>query len=239
MTDFGVSAVLNNSIAMCGTFVGTFKYMSPERIRNQPYSYSSDMWSLGMTLVESATATYPYPIDAHSSGIEMVQTIIESEAPSLPPGRYTRQFEEFVSGCLDKDPHQRLSAEVTFLLRPRVQPQCQSRCPHMRDHPLVLLGSDPRPALPSCNPAPTSALTLGVTGFTMAPTERRGRVRSLRRECPGVDLLALGRPVTAGRGARAPGVHARSCRYAEARVLGRARSPFLNFAAGARALLVL
>ena len=115
MTDFGVSAVLNNSIAMCGTFVGTFKYMSPERIRNQPYSYSSDMWSLGLTLVESATATYPYPIDTHSSGIEMVQTIIESEAPSLPRGRYTRQFEEFVSSCLDKDPHCRLSAEVTLL----------------------------------------------------------------------------------------------------------------------------
>ena len=33
VTDFGVSAELQNSIAMCGTFVGTFKYMSPERIQ--------------------------------------------------------------------------------------------------------------------------------------------------------------------------------------------------------------
>eukprot|EP01031_Cornospumella_fuschlensis_P027372 gene27372-33062_t len=44
VTDFGVSAELQNSIAMCGTFVGTFKYMSPERIRNRPYSYMSDIW---------------------------------------------------------------------------------------------------------------------------------------------------------------------------------------------------
>ena len=75
VTDFGVSAALNNSIAMCGTFVGTFKvrrsvclracmvplrslcdhfciqYMSPERIQSQPYSYSSDLWSLGLVLV--------------------------------------------------------------------------------------------------------------------------------------------------------------------------------------------
>ena len=86
--------------------------MSPERIRNQPYSYSSDMWSLGLTLVESATGHYPYQIDANSSGIEMVQTIIESEAPSLPPGRYLREFEEFVGSCLHKDPHKRLSAEM-------------------------------------------------------------------------------------------------------------------------------
>ena len=29
VTDFGVSAELGNSIAMCGTFVGTFKYSLP------------------------------------------------------------------------------------------------------------------------------------------------------------------------------------------------------------------
>lgn len=41
VSDFGISAELQNSVAMCGTFVGTFKYMSPERIRNQPYNYAS------------------------------------------------------------------------------------------------------------------------------------------------------------------------------------------------------
>ena len=40
---------------MCGTFVGTFKYMSPERIKNDPYSYMSDIWSLGLVLQECAT----------------------------------------------------------------------------------------------------------------------------------------------------------------------------------------
>ena len=52
VTDFGVSSELQNSIAMCGTFVGTFKYMSPERIQSQPYSYASDIWSLGLVLLE-------------------------------------------------------------------------------------------------------------------------------------------------------------------------------------------
>ena len=44
-----------STIAMCGTFVGTFKYMSPERIKNDPYSYMSDIWSLGLVLQECAT----------------------------------------------------------------------------------------------------------------------------------------------------------------------------------------
>jgi serine/threonine protein kinase len=56
---------------MCGTFVGTFKYMSPERIRNQPYGYASDIWSLGLVIMECATGQYP--IHEHGTCIEMAQ----------------------------------------------------------------------------------------------------------------------------------------------------------------------
>ena len=61
VTDFGISAQLANSIAMCGTFVGTFKFMSPERIQHEPYGYASDIWSLGLSIVECVTGQYPYP----------------------------------------------------------------------------------------------------------------------------------------------------------------------------------
>lgn len=62
MTDFGVSAALQNSISMCRTFVGTFKYMAPERMKSEQYSYSSDIWSLGLVLMECATNVYPYRV---------------------------------------------------------------------------------------------------------------------------------------------------------------------------------
>lgn len=39
LTDFGIARELGNSQDMAQTFVGTFKYMSPERVQNQPYEY--------------------------------------------------------------------------------------------------------------------------------------------------------------------------------------------------------
>lgn len=43
------------------TFLGTQAYMSPERLQGEPYDISSDLWSLGLTLVEAATGKWPFP----------------------------------------------------------------------------------------------------------------------------------------------------------------------------------
>ena len=109
VTDFGVSAELQNSIAMCGTFVGTFKYMSPERIKNCPYSYMSDIWSFGLVMMECSTGRYPF--HEHSNCIEMAQTILDANIPELP-NSLSREFREFCRQCLHKDPDLRLPAEV-------------------------------------------------------------------------------------------------------------------------------
>lgn len=42
------------------TFVGTVTYMSPERINGDEYSYSSDVWSLGMMLLATALGRLPF-----------------------------------------------------------------------------------------------------------------------------------------------------------------------------------
>jgi serine/threonine protein kinase len=46
LTDFGISRELSTAV-LAKTFIGSFKYMSPERILHQPYDYASDIWSLG------------------------------------------------------------------------------------------------------------------------------------------------------------------------------------------------
>jgi len=58
LSDFGVSGELINSLA--NTFVGTSVYMSPERIQGAEYSVKSDIWSLGITLIELAYGRPPF-----------------------------------------------------------------------------------------------------------------------------------------------------------------------------------
>ena len=48
--DFGISKVLDSTSAK--TFVGTPYYLSPEIIKSLPYSFKSDIWSLGVLLYE-------------------------------------------------------------------------------------------------------------------------------------------------------------------------------------------
>ncbi|XP_065571799.1 dual specificity mitogen-activated protein kinase kinase 1-like [Artemia franciscana] len=57
--DFGVSGQLIDSMA--NSFVGTRSYMSPERLQGTNYSVQSDIWSLGLSLVEMAIGVYPIP----------------------------------------------------------------------------------------------------------------------------------------------------------------------------------
>lgn len=65
--DFGVSGNLVASIAK--TNIGCQSYMAPERISgggmvagaDGTYSVQSDIWSLGLTIIECAMGKYPYP----------------------------------------------------------------------------------------------------------------------------------------------------------------------------------
>ncbi|VDD81615.1 unnamed protein product [Mesocestoides corti] len=59
LCDFGASGKLIDSVAH--SFVGSRSYMAPERISGQSYNTSSDVWSLGLTLIELATGHYPIP----------------------------------------------------------------------------------------------------------------------------------------------------------------------------------
>jgi mitogen-activated protein kinase kinase len=75
--DFGVSGNLVASIAK--TNIGCQSYMAPERISsgqvmaaganpgNGTYSVSSDIWSLGLTIIECAMGRYPYPPETYNN----------------------------------------------------------------------------------------------------------------------------------------------------------------------------
>ncbi|XP_050223759.1 mitogen-activated protein kinase kinase 3 isoform X2 [Mercurialis annua] len=113
ITDFGISAGLENSVAMCATFVGTVTYMSPERIRNESYSYPADIWSLGLALFECGTGEFPYT--ANEGPVNLMLQILEDPSPSPSKHNFSPEFCSFVDACLQKDPDARPTADQLLL----------------------------------------------------------------------------------------------------------------------------
>ena len=65
LCDFGVSGEFGTK-GDANTFIGTSYYMAPERITGQSYTITSDVWSLGVTLLEVAQHRFPFPADGPS-----------------------------------------------------------------------------------------------------------------------------------------------------------------------------
>ncbi|GAB2234110.1 hypothetical protein Droror1_Dr00003347 [Drosera rotundifolia] len=109
ITDFGISAGLENSMALCATFVGTVTYMSPERIRNETYSYPADVWSLGLAIFECGTGEFPY--SASEGPVNLMLQIMDDPSPSPPRDKFSPEFCSFIDICLQKDADARPTAE--------------------------------------------------------------------------------------------------------------------------------
>ncbi|KAK7602525.1 hypothetical protein V9T40_008114 [Parthenolecanium corni] len=128
--DFGVSGQLIDSMA--NSFVGTRSYMSPERLQGTHYSVQSDIWSLGLSLVEMAIGMYPIPppdeqtlaaifnppaenVETNNNAngpramaiFELLDYIVNEPPPKLPPNVFSKEFENFVDLCLRKNPTER------------------------------------------------------------------------------------------------------------------------------------
>ncbi|KAG0576467.1 hypothetical protein KC19_5G082500 [Ceratodon purpureus] len=114
ISDFGVSAVLANSMGQRDTFVGTYTYMSPERISGGQYAYDSDMWSLGLTLLECALGRFPYQPHGQEEGwlnfYGLLECIVEQPPPAPPADKFSPEFCSFIAACIQKRPKDRPSA---------------------------------------------------------------------------------------------------------------------------------
>jgi len=109
LCDFGISGQLVDSLAKT-IDAGCKPYMAPERIdptRNkQGYDVKSDVWSLGITMIEVATGEFPY--DTWRNPFQQLKQVVDDPSPSLPAGiSYSSELREFCDACLHKDAQER------------------------------------------------------------------------------------------------------------------------------------
>lgn len=107
LTDFGLSKQFEPALGLdnqrTGTFCGTAEYLAPEILKQEPYTYAIDFWSLGMILYEMLEGITPFYHEEHG---EMYRRILEDDL------EFTDAFDDvsqdFIAGLLRRDEHKRL-----------------------------------------------------------------------------------------------------------------------------------
>ena len=101
--DFGIAKSLNNTWQKASTMVGTPYYLSPEIVSNKPYSFKSDIWSLGVLLYEMMALRMPF--DANS--LPMLSLKIMKGNYTPPPNHYSNELKNLVKKLLNVKPDDR------------------------------------------------------------------------------------------------------------------------------------
>ncbi|KAK1228034.1 Protein kinase C signaling pathway involved MAPKK protein [Marasmius sp. AFHP31] len=102
LCDFGVSSEFAKPFI--GHFTGAGLYMAPERFSGHDYTIRSDVWSLGIILLELVQNRFPFPSDLPP--IELMMYITTGEPPQLKDEngvRWSDPMKDFVRQALTTD----------------------------------------------------------------------------------------------------------------------------------------
>ena len=94
VSDFGIASEQLSNDNQRSTFCGTSAYMSPERALGGSYSYETDLWSLGVTIIQLATGSLPTDTKAFS----VLRT--QNDVPTLPSNMsVSGAMHSFIADC--------------------------------------------------------------------------------------------------------------------------------------------
>ncbi|XP_047457233.1 serine/threonine-protein kinase Nek5-like [Mugil cephalus] len=114
--DFGIARMLNNTMELARTCVGTPYYLSPEICENRPYNNKTDIWSLGCVLYELCTLRHPFD---GSSLRQLVGKICRGRYNPVPT-RYSYELRLLVTQLFKVNPRDRPSVS-SVLRRPLLE----------------------------------------------------------------------------------------------------------------------
>merc|ERR1719313_2445213 len=116
MGDFGIAKVLECTAACAQTQIGTPYYLSPEICSGKPYSWGSDIWSMGCILHELCARKVPFDAPDLKS---LIRKITSGSPPDIP-SEYSVGLRNLFREMLSKNPEDRPQAQ-DVLKRPVVQ----------------------------------------------------------------------------------------------------------------------
>mmetsp|Transcript_146616 Transcript_146616/g.258357 ORF Transcript_146616/g.258357 Transcript_146616/m.258357 type:complete len:595 (-) Transcript_146616:90-1874(-) len=97
--DFGISRVFSNTTDLAISVVGTPHYMSPEVCENKPYTFKSDVWSLGCVLYELCMLKHTFVAD---NLLGLVHRIVSGKYEAIPP-MYSANLNSLIQRMLTKN----------------------------------------------------------------------------------------------------------------------------------------
>lgn len=120
ISDFGMSADMEASHTSgqktsCTTWVGSLRYMSPEKLRGECYRFDSDVWSLGVTVYQLATGKFPLPEGLVQPGGDVFWDLLSffnnSDECSVDETLVNSTLCDFLKKILKKNPQERASID--------------------------------------------------------------------------------------------------------------------------------
>lgn len=97
---------------MSNTAVGSYRYMSPERLKGEKYDAAGDIWSVGISIIELWEKRYPFlhVSDTPISLLGELEKINFSRMLSKSSVGYSKQMREFLLAMLEIEPQNRLGS---------------------------------------------------------------------------------------------------------------------------------
>ena len=132
--DFGIAKALDQTITVSGVAMGTVAYMSPEQLFGEHVDGRSDLWSLGVVLVEMLTGRHPTARDDVASTLD--RSVESQQEPTLDPD-LSGSLKAVVSRLLRRNPDDRYQTAEGVLadlvtLRDRVTARGKPAAPAAR-----------------------------------------------------------------------------------------------------------
>ena len=106
LIDFGFAQKIAEDEQFLTAACGSPAYVAPEIVKNEPYDFQVDVWSLGVILYAISAGKLPFD---HPNVIEII-TLVATIEPDYPP-TLSPMLTDLLKKMLTKDPNERITIE--------------------------------------------------------------------------------------------------------------------------------